>query len=105
MSIEYVIENHKTKKSLYCTRAFGEIKPEHLVGDRITIEQNLINNLYSTDKEYTAKYAKWAAGVIEEFIDNATVEDIEIHTDDYFIYDDWEKDFNMYKSEKELNND
>jgi hypothetical protein len=102
MSTEYVIENDKTRRSLYCTRDFSAIEPEHLIGDALTIEHNLIKHLQITNEEYKLKYAKWASHVIATFIGGASAKDIDIHDDSYFFYREWQHCDTMYMSEEEL---
>ncbi len=104
MSMEYVIDNRLTKQSLYCTSGFGEVKPEDLIGDIKTVEQRLLQSLYTRPghEEYFAKYCKYIANIINKFIGNATLENIDIHNDSWFRHDYKMIDIDMYLTEDEL---
>ena len=104
MSVEYVIDNHITKQSLYCTRAFGNIEINHLIGSLETIEQNLKQQLYlkSEYTSYNIKYCKYAANIIANFIGNATIDDIDIHDDSWFRCDYKMIYAELYVQEQEL---
>lgn len=104
LSIEYVIENYKTKKYLYTTGGFGSIDVKHLIGTEEDVRDNLFEHIFTRDKNssYHAKYCKWAAGVIVNFVGSASENDLEIHQDTWFNRSHELIDEQFYKTEKEL---
>lgn len=108
MSVEYVIENYKTKQFLYCTKIFGDLQPEHLIGDIMTIEHNLLQHLWfprdSKFPTYRPKYCKWVAHIIVKFVGDAELKDLDIHPDEYFCGAHTNYGPLMYMTETELDN-
>ena len=104
MSIEYVIDNHQTKQFLYCNSAFSHIDREHLIGGEKVIEENLLQYLYFRPeyREYHIKYCIYMAHILSKFIGTAKLEDIHIHTDEWFRDDYTQLDIDTYMTEYQL---
>lgn len=104
MSTQIVIDNHRTKRFLYCTQGWHDVTVADCFGHVQGVAQRLWDRHVDGCRNQRKSYAIYAAHVLQDFLAGSEQSDIDIHDDSWFRheYQDWFPNGTMYMTNQDL---